>query len=132
MSVEADPNARVLVVDDSRLIRELAQDALEGRARLECCESAEAALEALQREPADLVLSDLSMGGMSGLDLLERVRRAHPETDFILITAHASIESAVRALRMGAADYLQKPIQPEQFRAVVDRLLSHRRLFMEN
>jgi diguanylate cyclase (GGDEF)-like protein len=132
MSVEADPNARVLIVDDSRLIRELAQDALEGRVRLECCESAEAALAALQREPADLVLSDLAMGGMSGLDLLERVRREHPETEFILITAHASIESAVRALRMGAAEYLQKPIQPEQLLAVVDRLLSHRRLFLEN
>jgi len=132
MSIEADPKARVLIVDDSRLIRELAYDALEGRVRLECCESGEAALEALQREPADLVLSDLAMEGMSGLELLERVRREHPETDFIVITAHASIESAVRALRMGAADYLQKPIQPEQFRAVVDRLLSHRRLFLEN
>ncbi len=132
MNLEADPKARVLIVDDSRLIRELAYDALEGRARLECCESGELALAALQREPADLVLSDLAMQGMSGLELLARVRREHPETDFILITAHASIDSAVRALRMGAADYLQKPIQPEQFRAVVDRLLSHRRLFLEN
>ncbi|MDH3519974.1 MAG: diguanylate cyclase [Myxococcales bacterium] len=132
MSAESDALARVLVVDDSRLIRELVRDALDGVARLECCDSAEAAIEALAREPADLVLSDLSMEALSGLDLLERVRRTCPETEFILLTAHASVESAVEALRMGAADYLQKPIQPEQLRAVVDRILSHRRLLMEN
>lgn len=132
MNADSDSLARVLVVDDSRLILELAQDALEGRARIECCESAESALESLEREPADLVVSDLTMRGMSGLDLLEQVRRRFPETDFIVITAHASIESAVEALRMGAADYLQKPLQPEHFRAVIDRNLSHRRLLMEN
>jgi len=132
MSSTTHIHARVLVVDDSRLIRELARDALEEHVQLECFDSAEAAIEALDREPADLVLSDLSMEGLSGLDLLEHIRRTHPETDFVLFTAHASIESAVQALRMGATDYLQKPIQPEQLESVVDRILSHRRLIMEN
>jgi diguanylate cyclase (GGDEF)-like protein len=132
MTAEPDPQARVLVVDDNRLIQEMARDALAGCARIECCGSAEEALSALEREPADLVLSDLEMRGLSGLDLLERVRRNHPGTEFVLVTAHASVDSAVGALRMGAADYLQKPLQAPQLVRVVERVLSHRRLLQEN
>jgi diguanylate cyclase (GGDEF)-like protein len=124
--------ARVLVVDDDRLIREIVRDTLAERARVEPCSTAEAALEALAREPADVVVSDLTMPGMSGLELLERVRRTHPGTDFVLLTGHASVESAVEALRMGAADYLVKPVRPEELAVVVERLLARRRLFEEN
>jgi diguanylate cyclase (GGDEF)-like protein len=132
MRVEPNAPAHVLVVDDSRLIRELARDALGDRVRVEMCRSAEDALGMLARGPVDLVISDLSMQGLSGLDLLAQVRRRYPDTEFVLLTAHASVDSAVEALRMGAADYLQKPIQPEQLRAVVERILSHRQLLMEN
>ena len=124
--------ARVLIVDDDRLTREIARDALGDRARVRVCESAEAALQALGQEAADLVLSDLTMPGMDGLELLEQVRRSHPGTDFVLVTAHASVESAVRALRQGAADYLLKPVHPEELALVVDRLLARRRIFEEN
>jgi two-component system cell cycle response regulator len=124
--------ARVLVVDDDRLIREMVRDALQERARVESCESGEAALEALAREPADLVVSDLNMSGISGTELLERVSLEHPGTDFVLLTAHASVESAVRALRMGAADYLVKPVRAEELALVVDRILARRRLLAEN
>ncbi len=124
--------ARVLIVDDSRLDRQIAEGALEDVGRLEVCASAEEALEALRREPADLVLSDLTMPGLSGLQLLERVRREHACTDFILLTAHASVDSAVEALRMGAADYLRKPVRADELRLVVKRTLERRRLFEEN
>jgi two-component system cell cycle response regulator len=124
--------ARVLVVDDDRLTREIARDALADRARVQCVESGEAALEALGAEPADLVLSDLAMPGISGLELLECVRRAHPGTDFVLVTAHGSVESAVAALRMGAADYLLKPVRPDELCVVVERLLARRVLLEEN
>jgi diguanylate cyclase (GGDEF)-like protein len=126
------PNARVVVVDDNRLIREIARDALAGQVRLECCMDAEAALEALAREPADLVISDLNMPGMSGIELLECVRREHPGTDFVLLTANATVESAVGALRMGAADYLIKPVQPDALALIVERLLAQRQLLVEN
>jgi len=125
------PN-RIVVVDDNRFTRELAREALEGQARVECCESAEAALEALAREPADLVVSDLTMPGLSGLELLERVRREQPGTDFVLFTGNASIESAIGALRMGAVDYLVKPVQPEELALVVERILARRALLDEN
>lgn len=129
---ETDPQARVVIVDDSRLIREIARDALAGRVRVECCASAELALEALAREPADLVISDLEMPGMTGVDLLARVRREHPGTEFALLTANATVESAIGALRMGAADYLIKPIQPDTLALVVDRILAQRALVAEN
>src|SRR5262245_2262897 len=123
---------RVLVVDDDRLNREIARDALGGSAEIVSCASGEAALEQLRRQPADLVLSDLTMPGISGTDLLERLRREHPGTDFVLLTANASVESAVAALRMGAADYLVKPVQPEELALVVERILARRRLLAEN
>jgi len=127
-----DTQARVVVVDDSRLIREIARDALASRVAVECCESAELALEALAREPADLVISDLEMPGMTGVDLLARVRREHPGTEFVLLTGNATVESAIGALRMGAADYLTKPVQPETLALVVDRILAQRALVAEN
>ena len=124
--------SRILIVDDSRMDREIALDALKDEFCVECCENAEQALEALAREPADLVLSDLTMPGLSGLDLLGIVLREHPGTDFIMVTGHASVDSAVGALRMGAVDYLRKPIQAEELQLVVHRTLSRRRLLAEN
>ncbi|MBW1685406.1 MAG: diguanylate cyclase [Deltaproteobacteria bacterium] len=132
MIAEPQGSARVVVVDDDRLLRELVRDAIGERAHVECCESAEVALAALARQPADLVVSDLNMPGLSGSELLERIRRDHPDTDFVLLTGHASVESAVGALRMGAADYLVKPVRSEELGLVVDRVLARRRLLAEN
>jgi len=123
---------RVVVVDDNRLDLELARDAIGEEVDLELCKSGEEALDALDREPADLVLSDLAMPGLSGIELLERVRREHPGTDFVVLTGYASVDSAVGALRMGAADYLRKPISPDELELVVRRLLDQRALVEEN
>jgi len=132
MSTGAHAPARVVVVDDDRLIREIVKDAIGDRARVECCDSSESALEALHREPADLIVSDLTMPGLSGIELLEEIRRAHPATDFLLLTGHATVESAVGALRMGAADYLTKPVNGDELALVVGRILEQRRLLAEN
>lgn len=132
MSTNLDARPRVLVVDDSRMMRELAADALAERVNLECVSNASDALASLARERADLVVSDLEMPGLSGIDLLERVRQSYPELAFVLLTAHASADSAVQALRMGASDYLHKPIESEELRWVVERVLAHRRLLRDN
>ncbi len=124
--------ARVLVVDDSRYHRELARQVLRETAEVECCGDGAEALALLRQRPVDLVLSDLTMPGLSGLDLLERVQREFPGTDFVLITAHSSVDSAVRALRMGATDYLQKPVRAEDLTLVVERTLARRALLGEN
>jgi len=132
MSAGPAPPARVIVVDDDRLIREMVRDAIGTRARVECCDSSEGALAALRREAADLIVSDLTMPGLSGIELLEEVRRTHPDTDFMLLTGNATVESAVGALRMGAADYLTKPINSDELALVVERILGQRRLLVEN
>jgi diguanylate cyclase (GGDEF)-like protein len=124
--------ARVLIVDDHRADRELARSALEDMARVECVRSADEGLEALRRERADLLVADLSLRGASGLDLLARVRREQPGTDVLIVTTNASVESAVSALRMGAADYLRKPVTAEELALAVDRVLGRRRLLEEN
>ena len=128
----ANSKRRVLCVDDSRLTREQVRDALCDRVDLECVDSAEAAIAALERGPVDLVISDLQMEGMSGIALLGRARRIAPGVPFVLLTAHASIDSAVEALRHGATDYLQKPIRPEHLIAVVERVLGHQDLLRDN
>jgi diguanylate cyclase (GGDEF)-like protein len=130
--VSQPPRARVLFVDDDRLQREMAQDALRGRLDLACCAGADEALAALARAPAEIVVSDLAMPGLSGVELMRLVRRDHPGTDFVLVSAHASLQSAVEALRMGASDYLLKPIQWEELALVLERILVRRRLVEEN
>ena len=123
---------RVLVVDDNRFHRELAKDVLADRAEVEACCDANEALEALEREPAQLVFSDLTMPGASGLQLLEQVQRRWPGTDFILITANATVESAVEALRRGATDYLQKPVRAADLVLAFERTLGRQKLHHEN
>jgi DNA-binding NtrC family response regulator len=133
--------ARIVVVDDNRFDRELVREALEAEIgssalleelSVECCDSGEAALALLDAEPADVVISDLTMPGLSGLDLLERINREHPETDFVLLTANATVDSAVEALRRRAFDYLRKPIQPGELAHAVQRTLTQRWLVREN
>lgn len=131
MSAQEQP-ARVLVVDDSRFHRELARDVLSSRCEVVCCAGAQEALAALERGEFDLVISDLTMPESSGLDLLERVRRRFAGSEFVLVTANATVESAVQALRMGATDYLQKPVREADLILCLERALARRRLMNEN
>jgi len=112
----------ILIVDDERAIRFALAELLEGDGHaLREAEHAPAALAMLNEAPADLVLSDLSMPVMDGLALLEEVRTRHPATLFVLMTAHGDERIAVRALREGAYDYIPKPFDNEEIRAVVRR-----------
>jgi diguanylate cyclase (GGDEF)-like protein len=124
--------ARVLVVDDDRFQRELVRDVLADRAEVQTCADADEALRALSRGQVDLILSDLTMPGRSGLELLQAVLRDYPGTDFVLMTAHASVASAVEALRMGATDYLEKPVREDDLVLALERALGRRRLLAEN
>ncbi|MBS1105208.1 MAG: response regulator receiver modulated diguanylate cyclase [Deltaproteobacteria bacterium] len=129
---EGSSRPRVLIVDDTRFDREVALDAIGDVAQVETAGSAEDALVALRRVPVDLVLTDLHLPGLSGIELLSRVRAEYPDTDVILITAHASVDSAIQALRMGAADYLNKPVHGDELALVVRRTLDRRRIQAEN
>jgi diguanylate cyclase (GGDEF)-like protein len=123
---------RVLIVDDSRFDREIALEAVGDAAQVVCCANVEEALAELARGPFDLVLTDLALPGGSGAELLARIQSDYPGTDAILITAHASLDSAVAALRLGAVDYLAKPVRSEDLALVVRRTLERRWLEAEN
>lgn len=124
---------RILVVDDEPSIRIALSDLLEADGhRVEAVEHAPAAIGALDAEAWDLVLSDLRMPAMDGLELLAEVRSRHPSVVFVLITAHGDERTAVRALREGAYSYLPKPFDNEEVRAVVARVREMLALRAEN
>jgi NtrC-family two-component system response regulator AlgB len=115
--------ARVLVIDDERNIRATVRLCLEGMGlRVLEAATAEAALDAVIREPVDLAFLDLRLAQASGLDLLPRLLAERPGLDVVVITAYATFETAVEAIKRGARDYLPKPFSPAQIRTVVERL----------
>jgi two-component system NtrC family response regulator len=89
------------------------------------------ALEVLQQEKQDVVISDLNLPGSSGLELLKRIRVEYPETTTIIVTAYATVTTAVDAMKAGAYDYLTKPVQPYELNALVARALEKQRLAEE-
>ncbi|MEE9278814.1 MAG: diguanylate cyclase [Myxococcota bacterium] len=127
-------NKRVLVVDDDRLIREMARDALAQEGfRVHPAESGSEALDWLRRNgPVQLLLTDLSMREMDGFELMEQVQRDWPATEVVVLTGYASLESALQAMRLGAADYLRKPVTPPEIVYCVKRTLLRQRLLSEN
>ncbi len=90
------------------------------------------ALDKIKKVHFDLVLSDLKMEGMDGLELLRAVKKQSPSTVFVMMTAYASVENAVEAMKSGASDYIVKPFVNEDVKLRIKRLLEHRRLKMEN
>ena len=112
--------AKILIVDDEENIRFFLQDALERDGhRVTAVESGEAALKRLKSEKFDLALIDLKLPGVGGMQVLAAARQVSPDTVVIMLTAHASLETAVEALRQGAHDYLFKPCQTLQLRESV-------------
>lgn len=120
---------RILVVDDEENLRRVTQLKLQ-QAGYEAMTAPDGrqALEMLARHPRDLVLTDLKMPGMSGIDLLRKIKEEYPEVVVIVITAFGTIESAVEAMRLGAYDYIIKPVNAEALRLVISRALEHHRL----
>ena len=124
----------ILVVDDESFFRQVFSDILadEGRYHIETADSGKAALKRLDQVNFDLILADLMMPEVTGLDLLRQTRNLNPPPEVILATSYASVEMAVRALKNGARDYLLKPCTPDQLKHVVQTCLEQRQLLNEN
>ncbi|MCC6367138.1 MAG: sigma-54-dependent Fis family transcriptional regulator [Bryobacterales bacterium] len=124
--------SRILIVDDDENLRWVLQTQLQEMGYTAAAAGdGRAALEAIDREPPALVLTDLKMPGMTGMELLERVHREYPEIPVLIITAFGTIQSAVQAMRAGAYDYLTKPIDYDELGIAVSRVLEHSRLERE-
>ncbi len=114
----------ILVVDDDADMRELAYDMLKDRGhQVTTAGSGEEALKRLGEEDYAVVLTDLRMKGMQGIDLLAEIKRGFPDVSVILMTAFGSVETAVEAMKHGASDYLTKPVKTEELVRVVERVI---------
>lgn len=124
----------ILLVDDEESLRDILSDVLtEVGHRVTTAASAEQALIRLSEQPVDVVITDIRMSGMNGIDLLRAIKENTPETQVIVITSYPSLNSALAALRAGAYDYLIKPFEDlEIIPAVVNRALEQKRLTHEN
>jgi diguanylate cyclase (GGDEF)-like protein len=123
--------ASVLIIDDEEQIRNLLLAVLGGIYRCRTASSAEEALTALASATFDLVISDIDMGGMTGLELVPRVYSISPETVVLMISGNQDIETAIEAMRVGAFDYITKPLDLRHVEAAVERALDHCRLLKE-
>ena len=123
----------MLVVDDEKFIRDIIADflGLEGYL-VGTAEDGAGAVRELERARYDMVISDLKMPNMGGLDLLHEVVRAHPETLTVIMTGYGTVETAIDAMKRGAYDYILKPFKVEEIVHVVQRGLEKRRLSAEN
>jgi two-component system, NtrC family, response regulator AtoC len=132
--VSDDLRIRLLIVDDEQSIRRLCTTVGESLG-FSCMEadSGEAALALLEEKPAHMVLTDMVMPRMSGLQFLERAKKLLPRTEIAVMTGHGSIETAVQAMKLGAYDYITKPFSPlEELRLFLRRMAEKVRLVEEN
>lgn len=117
-------NLTILVVDDDPVIRRLLEQRLAKQSYVvSVAENGHQAEAALRQQPFDVVLTDLMMpGGIGGIEVLEITKNLYPDTQVVLITAHSSIDSAVEAMKKGAADYLEKPINFDELFLRLDKI----------
>ena len=124
---------RILVVDDELNI---CQSCVKVLSKMECdvdyALNGYNALKKMEKEPFDVVLTDLKMSSLGGMEVLRRVKESTPDTPVIVMTGYASVSSAVEVMKMGALDYLPKPFTPEELRAIVRQALSERELRLQN
>ncbi|HMD32508.1 MAG TPA: response regulator, partial [Candidatus Acidoferrales bacterium] len=128
-----DLRIRFLIVDDEQSIRKLCMT-IGSSLGFQCseAESGEAAVERLEGEAPDIVMADLKLPQMSGIDLLRQVKTALPRTEVAIMTGHGSVESAVAAMKLGAYDYIEKPFRVEALRLFLQRMADKVRLVAEN
>ncbi len=119
----------VLIVDDEKNIRLTLCQALEILSiETDTAADGEEALSKLKKKEFGLILLDLRMPGMDGIEVLRRVREIRPDIRVIIITAYGTIESAVEAMKLGAVDFIQKPFSPDEIRGLVSRVIDREKL----
>jgi len=125
--------AKVLVVDDEVIIRDSLRDWLtDANYQVFTAENGAQALEIIQQQGLRIVIADLVMPGMDGIELMKRAKEISPNVEVIIVTAYGSIPTAITAMRGGAYDYIEKPFCPERAEILIDKLVEHQELIEEN
>ena len=125
--------ASVLVIDDEQLMRDFVKETLSRAGyKVVVAPDGKSGMEILEKEPIDLVVTDLKMSQMDGLEVLRQVKARLPGVSVVVMTAYATVETAVRALKDGAVDYIMKPFTPDEIEVVAEKALEHMRLREEN
>jgi len=125
--------ATVLIVDDEDPTRDLCRDVvIDSGLRARIASTTEQAMEILEQYPVDILITDLKVPQLGGIELLKRVRETYPQTAVMVLTQYGTIDSAVEATRMGAADYVTKPFHVSELRVKLDRLVRSLEIDQEN
>ena len=125
-------SARILVVDDELFVRELLLEFLSIQGyEVSLAESGEKAIELVYTQPADVVLLDLKMSGMDGIETLKQIRKTSPNTLAIIMTGYPTVESSIEALRHGACDYVIKPFKLNDLKSSIENALREHELESE-
>jgi DNA-binding NtrC family response regulator len=126
-------SARILIVDDEEIVIRSCLRILDGdEFQVESVQDGREALRKIEENPYDVIILDIMMPNMDGLEVLRRVKETHPNVDVIMITGLSQIDTAVQAMKLGAFDYISKPFEPDELKLVVQRALERRRLLQEN
>jgi DNA-binding NtrC family response regulator len=120
-------NATILVVDDEEVVRRSHSRVLKGeRCRVEAVGDGEEALRAMETQPYDVVLLDLRMPGIDGMSLLKTLKARWPDSEVVVITGYPSVDTAKEAIRLGACDYLAKPLAPGEVIAAANSAMEQK------
>ena len=123
----------ILIVDDDRSIRHILKEALSGeKFNTDIVQDAESAIKLIEKNPIDLVITDLMMPGITGLEMMDKVKPNYPDVGFIFMTAFGTVDVAVDALKKGAFDFIAKPFSIAQIEAQIDKYFNFSELVVEN
>ena len=126
-------SARILIVDDEAIVIRSCMRILDGdEFQVESVQDGRQALSKVEENSYDVMILDVMMPNIDGLEVLRRVKETHPNVDVIMITGLSQIDTAVQAMKLGAFDYIAKPFEPDELKLVVQRALERRRLLQEN
>ena len=126
-------SARILIVDDEEIVVRSCLRILGGDTYVvDSVQNGNEALKKVDETDYDIMVLDIMMPGIDGIEVLQQVKERHPDVDVIMVTGLSQVDTAVKAMKLGAFDYLSKPFDPDELKLVVDRALERRRLLNEN
>lgn len=123
----------ILIIDDEASQRDILTGYLKKKGyKVFSASSGNEGIEIAKNNPVDIILSDFKMPDLNGIEVLEQVQKINPEISFVIVTAYGTVENAVKAMRLGAFDYISKPVDLDELDLMIDRIIEHKNLKSEN